>query len=40
MEFSRTYTTIDAHTAGEPLRIITSGLPFIPGATILEHFTF
>jgi proline racemase len=37
MEFSRTYTTIDAHTAGEPLRIITSGLPFIPGATILER---
>jgi proline racemase len=37
MEFSRTYTTIDAHTAGEPLRIITSGLPFIPGASILER---
>jgi trans-L-3-hydroxyproline dehydratase len=29
-------TSIDAHTAGEPLRIITSGLPEIPGATILE----
>lgn len=28
-------TTIDAHTAGEPLRIITSGLPNIPGDTIL-----
>ena len=28
-------TTIDAHTAGEPLRIITSGLPPIPGDTIL-----
>jgi trans-L-3-hydroxyproline dehydratase len=28
-------TTIDAHTAGEPLRIITSGLPEIPGDTIL-----
>jgi proline racemase len=37
MGFSRTYTTIDAHTAGEPLRIVTSGLPFIPGATILER---
>jgi proline racemase len=37
MEFTRTYTTIDAHTAGEPLRIITSGLPFIPGATMLER---
>jgi len=28
-------TTIDAHTAGEPLRIITGGLPEIPGDTIL-----
>ncbi|MCA9949184.1 MAG: proline racemase family protein, partial [Anaerolineales bacterium] len=28
-------TTIDAHTAGEPLRIITSGLPNLPGDTIL-----
>ena len=27
---------IDAHTGGEPLRIITSGLPPIPGNTILE----
>lgn len=30
-------TTIDAHTAGEPLRVITAGLPEIPGATILER---
>ncbi len=29
-------TTIDAHTGGEPLRIITSGLPEIKGSTILE----
>jgi trans-L-3-hydroxyproline dehydratase len=29
-------TTLDMHTAGEPLRIITSGLPEIPGNTILE----
>lgn len=28
-------TSIDAHTAGEPLRIITGGLPPIPGETIL-----
>ncbi len=28
-------TTIDAHTAGEPLRIITGGIPEIPGSTIL-----
>jgi len=29
-------TTIEAHTAGEPLRVITSGYPDLPGATILE----
>ena len=28
--------TIDAHTAGEPLRIVTSGIPKIEGKTILE----
>ncbi len=28
--------TIDAHTAGEPLRVITGGIPKIPGTTILE----
>jgi trans-L-3-hydroxyproline dehydratase len=32
-----TITTIDAHAAGEPLRIITGGLPELPGATILER---
>ena len=36
MNFKRTYTTVDAHTAGEPLRIVTGGVPRIPGATILE----
>jgi len=30
-------TTIEAHTAGEPLRIITSGYPEIPGDTILAR---
>jgi trans-L-3-hydroxyproline dehydratase len=29
-------TTIEAHTAGEPLRVITSGYPELPGKTILE----
>lgn len=29
-------TTIDAHAAGEPLRIITGGLPLLPGETMLE----
>ncbi|MGE5223385.1 MAG: proline racemase family protein [Omnitrophica WOR_2 bacterium] len=31
----RVITTIDAHTAGEPLRVITGGLPDIPGDSIL-----
>jgi trans-L-3-hydroxyproline dehydratase len=30
-------TTLDAHAAGEPLRIIIGGLPELPGATILER---
>jgi trans-L-3-hydroxyproline dehydratase len=30
-------TTLDAHAAGEPLRIITGGLPEIPGDTILDR---
>ncbi|MGD2123161.1 MAG: proline racemase family protein, partial [Gemmatimonadota bacterium] len=29
-------TSLDVHTAGEPLRIITGGIPEIPGDTILE----
>jgi proline racemase len=37
MRWSRTFTTIDAHTGGEPLRIITSGLPTLKGSTILER---
>lgn len=30
-------TTIDAHTAGEPFRVITGGFPELPGETILER---
>ena len=29
--------TLDYHTAGEPLRIVTAGLPDIPGRTMLER---
>ncbi len=35
MQFSRSYSTVDSHAAGEPLRIVTAGIPLIPGATIL-----
>jgi trans-L-3-hydroxyproline dehydratase len=30
-------TTIDAHTGGEPFRVVISGFPQLPGATILER---
>jgi proline racemase len=36
----RKITTIDAHTGGEPFRVITSGFPDLPGATILERRRF
>jgi len=36
MNFERVITCIDAHCAGEPLRVITSGFPPIPGDTILK----
>ena len=36
MSFKHHITCIDAHTAGEPLRIVTSGFPPIYGDTILE----
>jgi trans-L-3-hydroxyproline dehydratase len=32
--------TIDAHAAGEPLRVVVDGLPPIPGATMLEKRRF
>lgn len=36
----RRITTLDAHTEGEPLRIITSGYPAIPGNTMLDKRQF
>ncbi len=33
----RKITTIDAHTEGEPFRVITSGFPELPGETILAR---
>jgi trans-L-3-hydroxyproline dehydratase len=32
--------TLDYHTAGEPLRIVTGGLPDIPGGTMLEKRSY
>jgi proline racemase len=31
------FQTIEAHTAGEPFRVVVSGFPELPGATILER---
>jgi len=36
LRFTKMITAVDAHTGGEPLRIITAGLPPIPGADILD----
>ena len=36
----RVLASVEAHTAGEPLRVITTGLPEIPGKTILEKRRF
>ena len=36
VQFERIINVVDAHTAGEPARVILSGLPKIPGATMLE----
>lgn len=35
MDIARSYTTLETHTAGEPLRIVTGGVPHIPGETML-----
>ena len=37
MIINKIYSTIDVHVAGEPLRIITDGLPEIKGDTQLER---
>src|SRR5215217_5251792 len=37
VRFERVISTIDAHAAGEPLRIITAGLPPLQGRTVLER---
>ncbi len=36
LQFKNFISCIDCHTGGEPLRVITSGFPPIPGKTILE----
>lgn len=37
MRLNRIFSTVDAHAAGQPLRIITHGVPPLPGATLRER---
>ena len=37
MQLNRVISTIDAHAAGEPLRIITAGAPPLAGGSVLER---
>jgi proline racemase len=37
MKFERMISTVETHTGGEPFRIVTSGLPRFPGATIVQR---
>ncbi len=36
MNLNRIINTIDTHTAGEPTRVVTGGIPHIPGTTMME----
>ncbi len=38
--FLKMLATIDSHTAGEGTRLVTSGLPILPGATMLEKMSY
>ena len=40
MRSDRVISTIDFHTAGIGMRLLTSGLPRLPGATIAEKRRF
>ena len=40
MNFMRTIDVIDAHTAGEPIRVVTAGIPKLEGRTILEKAAY
>lgn len=37
MQITRSISTVEVHTGGEPFRIVTSGLPRMPGKTIVER---
>lgn len=37
MHVRRVFSTIDSHAGGQPLRIITSGIPPLPGSSLLQR---
>ena len=37
MHLHRVFSTIDAHAGGQPLRIVTSGVPPLPGRSVMER---
>ena len=37
MKYERFFNTVELHTCGETFRLVTQGLPKIPGKTILER---
>lgn len=37
MRIAKVISTVESHTAGEPFRIVTSGLPMIQGETIIQR---
>ena len=39
LQFSRTLQVIDSHTAGEPTRVVTAGLPPVAGASMADKRT-
>jgi proline racemase len=36
MRAARQFTAVDSHTVGAPTRVVTGGLPVLPGATVFE----
>ena len=40
MKFSRSFSTVDTHTGGEPTRTVIGGIPPIPGNTMAEKMQY
>ncbi|HEY9213066.1 MAG TPA: trans-3-hydroxy-L-proline dehydratase [Ancylobacter sp.] len=40
MQYERTFNTVELHTCGETFRLVTQGLPKVPGRTIVERSTW